>query len=412
MEAKNARNVLWTKNFTIITLGTVVSLLGNAISGVAISLLVYDFTQSTFLFALFMVTYNLPRVIMPLIAGPYLDTYSRKKVIYMLDFISSGLYMLIFVMLSNNIFHYGIFLILAFIIGSIDSVYQVAYESFYPTLISEGNYQRAYSISSMLNQLSQVMVPLALYLRDRFGYEPLFLINSISFFIGAVFETRIDAVEPQAESHTERFSVRKYYTEFKLGLSYINTEKGLQVITSFFFLSTFALASSIVVLPYFVAQPHLGEYAYLLVMGGGVIGRVIGGALQYRFDYPARKKLLIALIVYIITSLLDGSYLFFPIVAMIGISFVSGLLSATSNNIRIAGTQSYVPNLYRGRFNGSFQMICTIGTIAGQLVSGALADFIGGRLVVTAFMSIQLLGVFLIMLPGQKHLREIYNREA
>lgn len=412
MKEKNVKNKLWTKSFTIITLGTIVSLLGNAISGVAISLLVYDFTKSSFLFALFMVTYNAPRVIMPLIAGPYLDNYSRKKVIYTLDFCSAVLYLCMYFMLLNNFFHYGIFLVLAFTIGSIDSVYQVAYESFYPTLITEGNYQKAYSISSMFNQVSLIMVPVALYLRDQFGYEPLFLINSISFFLAAVFETQISAVEPQVSTHVEKFSLKKYASDFWSGLLYIFSEKGLCFMTIYFCLSAFALASSVVVLPYFVAQPGLGEYMYLLVMGGGVAGRVLGGALQYRFDFPKEKKLFICLLVFAVTSMLEGSYLFFPILWMTSITFISGLLSSFSYNIRIAGMQSYVPNLYRARFNGSFQMLCTLGTVVGQLASGALADFINGRFVVALFMGINLFGVLLIMIPKRQVLRPIFNREA
>jgi len=412
MKENHVKNSLWTKNFTIITLGTVVSLLGNAISGVAISLLVYDLTKSSFLLAVFMVTYNVPRVIMPLIAGPYLDHFSRKKVIYMVDFCSSLLYLLIFFMLRSNFFHFGVFLMFAFIIGSIDSIYQVAYQSFFPMTITEGNYQKAYSISSILAQMSLVMVPLALYLRDRFGYDLLFLINSICFFTAAVFETRIDTVEPQATERKEKFSFQVYIEDLKSGMRYINTEKGLQVMTLYFFLSTFALASGVVVLPYFVSQPGLGEYMYLVVMGGGAVGRIIGGALQYRFTFPKAKKLLICLFIYIVTSILDGSYLYFPVLFMTAITFVSGVLNAFAFNIRLSGTQSYIPNLYRARFNGTFQMICTAGTVAGQLLSGALADLVGGRVVVAAFMAVNLVAALVIVLPGREVLRPILNREA
>ena len=412
MQEKNVKNNLWTKNFTIVTVGTITSLLGNAISGVAISLLVYDFTKSSFLLALFMVTYNAPRVIMPVISGPYLDYFSRKKTIYMLDYLSSALYLSIFFMLRADFFHFGVFLVLAFTIGSIDSVYQVAYESFFPMVITEGNYQKAYSISSILNQLSLIMVPLALYLRDRFGYELLFLINSVSFFIDATFETRIDIVEPQVTERKEKFNFQVYVEDFKSGMRYINTEKGLQVMTLYFFLSTFALASSVVVLPHFVSQPGLGEYAYLLVMGGGAVGRIVGGALQYRFTFPKTKKLLICLLIYIVTSLLDGGYLFFPVLFMTAITFVSGVLNAFAYNIRLAGTQSYIPNVYRARFNGTFQMICTMGTVVGQLMSGALADFVSGRLVVAAFMAINLMAALGIVMPRRQVLKPIFNREA
>lgn len=404
---------LWTKNFTIITLGTVVSMLGNAISGFAISLLVLDYTQSTFLFALFMVVYNLPKVIMPLIAGPYLDNFSRTRVICGLDFLSSGIYLMIFFLLRGGFFSFGPFLLLAFLIGSIDSVYQVAYESLYPTLVSPGNYSKAYSISSMLYPLSALMVPVAAYLYGKVGLEPLFLFNAVTFFVAAAFETQIRTDESQIKPHDAKFSLATFKQEFHEGLSFINAEKGLKIITGYFFVSMFAYAaSSTVVLPYFKSQAHLGVVWYTYVMGGAIIGRLIGGTLQYRFQMKAEHKFAIAISVYILASLLEGSYLFLPVAAMIGLNFIAGILGVVSYNIRISSTQSYVPNDMRGRFNGTFQMICTMGTILGQLLSGALADFIGERMVLAVFMGVCLLATFLIMLPGAKHVKLIYNREV
>ena len=52
---KRKENVLWTKNFTLITLGTVISILGNSLAGFALGLLVLDYTGSTFLYALYAV---------------------------------------------------------------------------------------------------------------------------------------------------------------------------------------------------------------------------------------------------------------------------------------------------------------------------------------------------------------------
>ena len=41
-------NRLWTRDFTIITLGSVISMLGNDAAGFAMSLLVLDYTGSGF----------------------------------------------------------------------------------------------------------------------------------------------------------------------------------------------------------------------------------------------------------------------------------------------------------------------------------------------------------------------------
>lgn len=403
---------LWTKNFTIITLGTVVSMLGNAISGFAISLLVLDFTQSTFLFALFMVAYNAPKIIMPLVAGPYLDRFSRTKVIYTLDFFSAAIYAAIFFALRAGFFNYVVFLLVAILIGTIDSVYQVAYESLYPTLISKGNYRKAYSISSMLYPLSAIMVPVAAFLYGRIGLEPLFLFNAVTFCIAAVFETQIRSDESQIKPSDGKFSFQEFKREFNEGLSYIRHEKGLKIITAYFFVTMFAVAASnTVVLPYFKAQENLGVMWYTWVMGGAVIGRLLGGAVQYRFAVPSRVKFAFSIFVYVATSLLEGSYLFMPVRVMILMNLLNGMLSVTSYNIRISSTQSYVPNEMRGRFNGTFQMICTLGTIIGQLLSGALADMISGRAVLAIFMGINLVAVFAIMLPGRRHVAAIYNRD-
>jgi MFS family permease len=71
---------LWTKDFTILTIGSAVSMLGNAVSGFALGLLILDYTNSTFLYSLTLVIYTLPRIVMPLLAGPYLDRFSRKRI--------------------------------------------------------------------------------------------------------------------------------------------------------------------------------------------------------------------------------------------------------------------------------------------------------------------------------------------
>ena len=140
------KNKLWTRDFTIITIGSIISMLGNAVSGFAIGLVVLDYTNSTFLYALFMVVYNLPKIVVPLFAGPYLDRFSRKKVIYTLDFLSAAIYTGIFFFINSGNFSYGILIIVSLFIGLIDGIYMVAYDSFYPNLISEGNFSKAYSI--------------------------------------------------------------------------------------------------------------------------------------------------------------------------------------------------------------------------------------------------------------------------
>ncbi len=407
-----ARAPLWTRDFTIITLGTVVSMLGNAMTGFAMGLLVLDYTKSTFLYALFMVVYNLPQIFMPFLAGPYLDRFSRKKVIYTLDFISGGLYLLIWGLLRAGIFGFGWLLGLCLILGSFDSIYMVAYDSFYPNLISEGNYTKAYSVSSMIYPLAAVMTPVAAWCYDSVGPAPIFLFNAITFWVAAVMETQIKAKETHVASVATQYNAKTYLSDFKNGISYLKGERGLLCITMYFTLSfvTYA-AGDTLILPYFKSEPTLGAMTFSYVMAFSILGRMIGSWIHYRHKLKPGHKFYIALFVYVATAFLDGSFLYFPVAVMMAMQFFTGFLGVTSYNIRISSTQSYVPDAMRGRFNGVFQMLTTLGMVVGQLLFGALGEILPIRpLVLGASIVCALLA--LIIYFGKKYVEPIYSRDA
>ncbi|MBR2781380.1 MAG: MFS transporter, partial [Eubacteriaceae bacterium] len=175
------KDSLWTRDFTIITVGSVISMFGNSLSGFAMSLLVLDYTDSSMLFALYIVMFTLPQVIMPVVSGALLDRFSRKKTIYTLDFISAGMYLLVGILLRRGWFSFPLFAVYIFIVGSINSIYFVAFDSFYPLLITEGNFQRAYSIASVLETLSNIMVPVSAIIYRTLGISPLLMINALCF---------------------------------------------------------------------------------------------------------------------------------------------------------------------------------------------------------------------------------------
>lgn len=407
------KNVLWTKNFTLITLGTVVSMLGNSIAGFALGLLVLDYTGSTFLYALYAVTYNLPKVVAPTLAGPFLDKYSRRKTIYTLDFISAALYGIFAWLILGGHFNYGFLIMGCLLLGTIDSIYQVAFESFYPMLISEGNYTKAYSIQSTLESMATFIVPVSAFLYNLIGIAPLFLINMATFFIAAVMETQIQKEETYVKKEEESFGLAQYKKTFLEGVHYLRQERGLMAITLYFMVSALAGgAFSTMVLPYFKLNFDYGEYVYMFTMGWTMVGRLIGGALHYRLNFPVDKKFAIALTVYISLALVDGTMLYLPSNIIMILCFVDGILGVTSYNIRISATQSYVPDERKGRFNGIFQMASTAGILLGQLFSGIFTLFLSERVVISGFMLLNFMAAILIMGRNGKSVKEIYNRRA
>lgn len=422
MQKNSSKPRLWTRDFTIITIGSFISMVGLTLAGFAISIMVLDITQSTFLYVLYNVCAQLPMLICPLLAGPYLDRVSRKKVIYCLDFTTAAIYFGLFLVLRTGWFNYGVMLLCEIVIGSISSIYMVAYDSFYPNLITEGNYSKAYSISSIMSDLSAMVYPLAPIIYDRIGGAPLFAIASAGFFTAACFECTIRHKETHmqhAPAADGLGTLRRFGRDFREGMDYIRGEKGLIFITLYFIVSSFVGGGSWnMYLPHFRNHPEL--YAawpiaavtlYSIVSNFSVAGRLVGGMVHYKAKLPASRKFAIALTVYASLSLIEGAVLWMPIPIMALLFFLNGLLGVTSYNIRIAATQSYIPDEKRARFNGSFQMLCSVGSIAGSLLAGVLAEYMSERLVVLLTSVIGLLGTYAFMYRGRRHVATIYNRD-
>ena len=291
---------LWTRDFTIITVGSVISMLGNSVSGFAMSLLVLDISQSTFLYAVYLAMYTLPQLVMPVIFGAVLDRFSRRKMIYTLDFLSSGLYLMMAIVLAGGWFSFPLFAVYCFVIGSIQSIYMVAYESFYPLLITEGFFQKAYSIASVLETFTAVMVPVSAFLYGKIGLAPLLAVNAVCFFLAAVMETQIRAKEQYIEKQQNRLEEkvpyrRQIFADIRDGFAYLVSEKGLLIVAVYFAISSVCGGTSwTLTLPYFRNTFEHGEYIYMLVWGTMLAARSLGGLFHYRWSIPAAWRYMIA----------------------------------------------------------------------------------------------------------------------
>ena len=407
---------LWTRDFTIITVGSVISMLGNQLAGFAMSLFVLDYTHDTFLFAIYNVIYMLPSILVPVLSGPFLDRFSRKRMIYTLDFITAGLFVVFAVNIALGWFNFPVLAVSCLMIGTISALYMVAYDSFYPLLVTEGNFQKAYSIASTLETLTSVIVPFSVVLYKVLGIFPLFLIDAGTYLIAAIMETQIKAdekyIEKQKENDDGKRGLRRFASDFADGMRYISAEKGLLAVTSYFVFSyLYGGVANTLTLPYFKNTFENGEYLAVLTWGFAAFGRGISGFFHYKKKIPKDKKYTIALTVYITTIFFDGTFLFVPVALMCVMCFFEGALSVTSYTIRISATQRYVPDERKGRFNGTFMTVMTLGTIIGELSAGVLAKYIPIRAIMVGFAAVTILAAIIFIGGRRKQVSAIYNTE-
>lgn len=199
---------LWTRNFTIITLGTVISAIGGVAMSFALSFVVFDNTGSTLLMGVFSAVSLLPHTLIPVLAAPYLDNFRRKPVIVGLDYFTGVAFLVMGVYLLSHSFQMEVYLAFSLLINTAGAVYQLAYSSLYPNLIPKGFAQKGYTVSGMLYPtVIMVMTPVASVLYTSFGLPVICLGEGVLLILAATVETQIRVEETVARGDGFRFGI-------------------------------------------------------------------------------------------------------------------------------------------------------------------------------------------------------------
>ena len=405
------KNTLWTKNFTIITLGTVISAIGGVAMGFALSFVVFDNTGSTLMMALFAAASSLPGIILPVLLSPYLDNFRRKPVIVGLDYLSAVIYLLFGLYLLKHSFSLPLYLLFSLACGSIGSVYNLAYESLYPNLIPEGFAQRGYTVSGILYPtVTMVMTPVASILYTRLGLGVLCIGEGLLLAAAASVETQI-----RVEEHTKpggKFSFSDYIGDFKEGFRYLKKEKGLLRIYGYMPITQgISQATEPLIRAWFRTAPGLNLTMYALFTTAEFIGRTIGGLVHYKFEIPPEKRFSLAYLVYVTYNIMDTVLLWLGFPLMLVTRGICGFLGINSATLRASSVQNYLPDNMRAKVNAVFNMLYALVPTLLTLAVGALGEMMDYRLCVTLVSAAGLLPCYLIMWRGREDVKKVYNRK-
>lgn len=404
------KQTLWTKNFTIITLGTIISSIGSVAMNFVLSFVVFDQTQSTFLAGLFAAISFVPRFVLPVFLSSVLDRFPRMPWIVGLDFLNGALYALFGLYCLSFSFSFGVYAVFSLLIATTGSVYEVAYESVYPNLIPEGFYEQGYTVSSMIYPtITMVMTPVASLLYTRFGVGWIAIVYAVLLTIAAMFEQKIRLEERRGEG---RFDFKAYVQDLKNGFSYLRQEKGLLAMyVSIAISQGTGSGEQNLMIAYFSKTPGLGMVKYSLFSGIEFAGRTLSGLLNYKFPPQKRYRFAIYIFVMMTYALFDGCLLWLPFALMCVNRFVVGMLGITSITIRSSSVQTYIPDSMRAKLNAFVAFVYALATMVFQLAIGALGEIVPIRLLI-AGTSVGLVGVYaLLLVRNRKHIEPIFLLE-
>ena len=140
-----------------------------------------------------------------------------------------------------------------------------------------------------------------------------------------------------------------------------------------------------------------------------MVGRFLGGLLQYRKEIPVKKRYAFTKMVYTVYNLLDIILLFLPYPLMLLNRFIGGALGISSATIRETAVQCYLPEHMRARVNAFFNMAMSFGCVIFQLAAGSMGQWMSYRRGVVLISSFGMLCmVVMIVLPAKEN-RPIYE---
>lgn len=363
------------RNFLIIWLGQLISTIGSNLTSFALGVYVYQDTQSTTLFALSLLAYMLPQIVISPFTGALVDRWDRRKAMILSD-TGAGLCTLIIVILYLN-GHLEIWHILTatFFNSTFNTIQWPAWSATQSLLIPKEHLGRASSMTQMTDALGQLLSPLIAGL--LFGIIHLggiVLIDFVTF--GFAVTTLISARVPRPPvTEAGKQGAGNLWSEARFGLTYITARKPLLGLLVYFAIINFfggMLSSLFGPLLLDISTPEM----YGLV--GSIVGcgMLVGTVAMSIWGGPKRKAIGVLLFGGLggLFILLIGVRLSIPLIAAAGFAamFTIPITDACSQAI----WQSKVEPDVQGRVFSIRRTIAWGTQLPALVLAGPLVDWV------------------------------------
>lgn len=377
------------KNFNIIVIGQIVSVLGSALLRFALSLYVLDITGRADIYATLYAVSNIPLLLAPL-GGAIADRFNRRNIMIILDFISSFIIIcFIFIMSSGSpsIIVIGIVMVLLSIISS---MYTPAVTSSIPLLVKEENLERSNGIVQAVQSLSNVLAPvLGGILYGVLGLKTLVIFSGITFLISGIM---ILFIKIPFEKRSYKGSIAiTIFRDMKDGFSY--------VIKQSFILKSLIIAMllNLLLTPYFIVGVPIilrvtmksTNLMYGIGMGAVEIATILGALSIGFFVKKMRINNLYKWILYVAILLIPMAVALTPILLNLGFypSFIIFILCSIPvmmlltiiSIFVITKVQKKTPNDNLGKVMSIMMAVSTCMLPLGQIIYGFVFERFKGQ---------------------------------
>lgn len=413
-ETKPSRSPgLWTRNFSLYTISTLISAIGGIGLNTALGLLTYKETGSTLLSAIFIALSFLPQFLVPIMISPVIDRHNPLKLLVRNEIVLAVVYFAMAAATWYFGFIYVVCLGFSLVISTLGTISQLASDSILPQVMPVENYSKGNAVISMIWPLcSIIMVPTAITLFTNYGIAVIMagmgVCGTLDAFVGSRIKTKF-AYKTDGQSP----GLKAYLSDVREGLAFLRGEPAIRSVFIFFTIMELSNAAfNILIYPHFNIDPSLNNNQYMILMMVTSLGYLAGGAIQYFGNIPPKARFGLAIGVYTMFGLLDGTLFLMPLWMMCAARFFLGILGANSANIRISAVQARVPNQLRAKVNALFMIMLSVSAPISQLIVGSLGEVLPFWIIAAGANLTLLLAMFALIVPPRFKVRELYGFAA
>lgn len=400
-------------NFGMYMGGRFVSLIGSGIQAIALPLYVLDLAGSGMLMGILSAFILLPILLTAPFAGVIGDRRNRRNIMIVMDLGRGVLVFILGLLAMMNIINVYILFLVQIFISIMDSLFNSSSTAIMPDLISKEELIEANSTKSGFDAASTILGPiLGGMIYGLWGIKIVFYINSISFFVSAIFSMFINYKSKATE--TEKINIKMFVNRNSEVLKLIVAKKGLfQLFTFAMFANFFLYPLFEVIMPY-VLKKEIGftseQYGY--IAGSLAVGMLLGNiAILIYFKKLALKKLMQCGFVFENILRVVVCVLVFPgIISIYGgatwslfisiaiLCMMMEFFNAFVNTSISTNLQNLVPPEMRSRFFAILGMFSQGAIPLGTLLFGILLDMVKyyNILIVVNLVSVIAVGIFLL----------------
>mgnify|MGYP000519534991 FL=1 len=273
------------KDFTLVVVGQIVSLFGNAILRFSLPLYLLRETGSSTLFGIVTACSFLPMIVLSLLGGVLADRVNKRNIMVCLDFLTAGV-ITVFSWLLGIVPIIPLFITVLMLLYGISGTYQPAVQASIPALVPKEKILSANAIVNQIGALANFIGPIiGGMLYGAFGIVIILKVSVLCFVLSAVMEIFIKI--PFQKQPTQDKVLQIAAGDLRDSIRFLRMEKPLfvQICIVIAGLNLFLSPMLTIGIPVIVVDKlHLTDGLLGLTQGMLAVGGILGGLLTVLLD--------------------------------------------------------------------------------------------------------------------------------